>query len=97
MHDDYTDDYITFLIARLHEQLDDEYAIDILQKALDYTKEEATNAIKNADRPAIIVFDDDIGSLLIDKEDKQEIYNILDADFMIYKIIMNHNSNNNSN
>ena len=38
MHDDYTQRYLTYLIARLYEQIEDKSTIEILTKYLDYTE-----------------------------------------------------------
>lgn len=46
MHDDYTPRYLTYLIARLYEQIEDKSTIEILTKYLDYTDGEAKEALK---------------------------------------------------
>lgn len=93
MHDDYSDEYITYLIARLNEQIEDSSTIRILTTYLDFTEQEAKEALAKAERPEPYAFDDAIGSALLtaeDSGDKQDVYNKLDTDYYIYKIVMNY-------
>ena len=93
MNDDYSDEYITCLIARLNEQIEDSSTIRILTTYLDFTEQEAKEALAKAERPEPYTFDDAIGSVLLtaeDSGDKQDVYNTLDTDYSIYKIVMNY-------
>lgn len=93
MHDDYSDEYITYLIARLNEQIEDTSTVRILTTYLDFTEQEAKDALANAKFPEPYANDDNIGSVLLDAEDsgnKQEVYNTLDTDYYVYKIVMNY-------
>ena len=93
MHDDYSDQYITYLIARLNEQIEDSSTIRILTTYLDFTEQEAKEALSNAELPEPYAYDDAIGSALLDAEDsgdKQDVYNTLDTDYSLYKIVMNY-------
>lgn len=91
MHDDYSDEYITYLIARLNEQIEDKSTIEILTKYLDYTDNEAKEALKNVEKPELFAFDDRIGSALLSAEesgDRQDVFNVLDNDFNIFKLVI---------
>lgn len=93
MHDDYSDEYITYLIARLNEQIEDSSTIRILTTYLDFTEQEAKEALTKAGRPEPYAFDDAIGSALLSAEnngDKQDVYNTLDTDYYVYKLVMNY-------
>ena len=93
MHDDYSDEYITYLIARLNEQIEDSSTIRILTTYLDFTEQEAKEALAKAGRPEPYAFDDAIGSALLSAEDsgdKQDVYNTLDTDYYVYKLVMNY-------
>lgn len=92
MHDDYTPRYLTYLIAGLNEQIEDSSTIRILTNYLDYTEDEAKEALKNAERPELFAYDDKIGSALLNAEDsgdKQDVFNVLDTDFNIFKLVIN--------
>lgn len=91
MHDDYTPRYLTYLIARLYEQIEDKSTIEILTKYLDYTDNEAKEALKNVEKPELFAFDDRIGSALLSAEesgDRQDVFNVLDNDFNIFKLVI---------
>ena len=91
MHDDYSKEYITNLIDRLNQQIEDTSTIRILTTYLDFTEQEAQDALANAKFPEPYACDDNIGSVLLDAEDsgdKQEVFNVLDTDYYIYKIAM---------
>ncbi|WP_407460118.1 hypothetical protein [Lactobacillus gallinarum] len=91
MHDDYTPRYLTYLIARLYEQIEDSSTIRILTNYLDYTEDEAKETLKNAERPELFAYDDKIGSALLNAEDsgdKQDVFNVLDTDFNIFKLVI---------
>lgn len=45
MHDDYSDQYITNLIDRLNQQIEDTSTIRILTTYLDFTEQEAKDAL----------------------------------------------------
>ena len=97
MHDDYTPKYLTYLIARLYEQIEDKSTIEILTKYLDYTDGEAKEALKNVEKPELFAYDDRIGSALLSAEesgDKQDVYNVLDTDFKIFNLVINVDKNN---
>lgn len=91
MHDDYSNEYITNLIDRLNQQIEDTSTIRILTTYLDFTEQEAKDALANAKFPEPYACDDNIGSVLLDAEDsgdKQEVFDVLDTDYSIYKIVM---------
>lgn len=91
MHDDYSKEYITNLIDRLNQQIEDTSTVRILTTYLDFTEQEAKDALANAKFPEPYAYDDNIGSVLLDTEDsgdKQEVFNVLDTDYYIYKIVM---------
>ncbi|MCZ9661867.1 hypothetical protein [Lactobacillus crispatus] len=91
MHDDYSDQYITNLIDRLNQQIEDTSTIRILTTYLDFTEQDAKKALANAKFPEPYANDDNIGSVLLDAEDsgdKQDVFNVLDTDYYIYKIVM---------
>ena len=91
MHDDYSKEYITNLIDRLNQQIEDTSTVRILTTYLDFTEQEAKDALANAKFPEPYACDDNIGSVLLDTEDsgdKQEVFNALDTDYYIYKIVM---------
>lgn len=92
MHDDYTNRYIAYLIARLHEQIEDSSTIRILTTYLDFTEDEAKEALVNVKRPEFLAFDDAIGQMLLNAEDssKQDVYEVLDSDFYIFKTMLNY-------
>lgn len=96
MHDDYTPRYLTYLIARLYEQIEDKSTIEILTKYLDYTEDEAKEALKNVEKPELFACDDRIGAALLSAEesgDKQDVFNMLDGDFKIFKLVINYDKN----
>lgn len=91
MHDDYTPRYLTYLIARLYEQIEDDSTIEIFTKYLDYTEDEAKEALKNVEDPELFACDDRIGASLLNAEesgDKQDVYNVLDRDFNTFKLVI---------
>ena len=91
MHDDYSNEYITNLIDRLNQQIEDTSTIRILTTYLDFTEQEAKDALANAKFPEPYACDDNICSVLLDAEDsgdKQEVFDVLDTDYSIYKIVM---------
>lgn len=91
MHDDYSKEYITNLIDRLNQQIEDTSTVRILTTYLDFTEQEAKDALANAKFPEPYACDDNIGSVLLDAEDsgdKQEVFNVLDTDYYIYKIVV---------
>ena len=91
MHDDYSKEYITNLIDRLNQQIEDTSTIRILTTYLDFTEQEARDALANAKFPEPYACDDSIGSVLLDAEDsgdKQDVFDVLDTDYSIYKIVM---------
>ena len=91
MHDDYSKEYITNLIDRLNQQIEDTSTIRILTTYLDFTEQEAKDALANAKFPEPYACDDNIGSVLLyaeDSGDKQEVFDVLDTDYSIYKIVM---------
>lgn len=91
MYDDYSKEYITNLIDRLNQQIEDISTARILTTYLDFTEQEAKDALANAKFPKPYACDDNIGSVLLDEEDsgdKQEVFNVLDTDYYIYKIVM---------
>lgn len=93
MHDDYSEEYITNLIDRLNQQIEDTSTVRILTTYLDFTEQEARDALANAKFPEPYACDDAIGSALLyaeDSGDKQEVYNTLDTDYYVYKIAMNY-------
>lgn len=90
MHDDYSEEYITNLIDRLNQQIEDTSTIRILTTYLDFTEQEAKDALANAKFPEPYANDDNIGSVLLDADNKQEVYNTLDTDYYVYKIVMNY-------
>ncbi len=97
MHDDYTPRYLTYLIARLYEQIGDKSTIEILTKYLDYTEDEAKEALKNVEKPELFACDDRIGAALLSAEesaDKQDVFNVLDGDFKIFNLVINYDKNN---
>ncbi|OXC15490.1 hypothetical protein [Lactobacillus crispatus] len=97
MHDDYTQRYLTYLIARLYEQIEDKSTIEILTKYLDYTEDEAKKALKNVESPELLACDDRIGTSLLNAEEsgnKQDVYNVLDTDFKMFKLVINYDKNN---
>lgn len=97
MHDDYTPRYLTYLIARLYEQIEDDSTIEILTKYLDYTEDEAKEALKNVKKPEFFACDERIGAALLSAEesgDRQDVFNVLDADFKIFKLVANYDPNN---
>lgn len=96
MHDDYTPRYLTYLVARLYEQIEDKSTIEILTKYLDYTEDEAKKALKNVESPELLACDDRIGAALLSAEesgDKQDVFNVLDTDFKIFKLVANYDPN----
>lgn len=91
MHDDYSDQYITNLIDRLNQQIEDTSTVRILTTYLDFTEQEAKDALANAKFPEPYACDDNISSVLLDAEDsgdKQDVFDVLDTDYSIYKIVM---------
>lgn len=97
MHDDYTPRYLTYLIARLYEQIEDDSTIEIFTKYLDYTEDEAKEALKNIEDPELFACDDRIGASLLNAEesgDKQDVYNVLDRDFNKFKLVISIDKNN---
>ena len=91
MHDDYSKEYITNLIDRLNQQIEDTSTVRILTTYLDFTEQEAKDALANAKFQEPYANDDNIGSVLLDAEDsgeKQDVFNVLDTDYYIYKIVM---------
>ena len=97
MHDDYTPRYLTYLIARLYEQIEDKSTIEILTKYLDYTEDEAKEALENVEKPELFACDDRIGAALLNAEesgDKQDVFNVLDGDFKIFNLVINYDKNN---
>lgn len=93
MHDDYTEKYITYLIARLNEQIEDSSTIRILTNYLGFTENEAKDALANAKFPEPYAYDDNIGSRLLsaeDSDDKQDVYEVLDSDFDLYKMVIDY-------
>lgn len=93
MHDDYTPRYLTYLIARLYEQIEDKSTIEILTKYLDYTEDEAKEALENVEKPELFACDDRLLSAE-ESGDKQDVFNVLDGDFKIFNIVINYDKNN---
>ena len=96
MHDDYTPRYLTYLIARLYEQIEDDSTIEILTKYLDYTDDEAKESLKNVKKPEFFACDERIGAALLSAEesgDRQDVFNVLDTDFKIFKLVANYDPN----
>ena len=58
MHDDYSKEYITNLIDRLNQQIEDTSTIRILTTYLDFTEQEAKDALANAKFPEPYACDD---------------------------------------
>lgn len=92
MHADYSQDYITELVARLYQQIEDELTLNILTTYLDFTDDSAKDVLDHTGLPKYLAYDDDIGSVLLNAEDSgdpQDVYNILDTDYQIFQIVDN--------